>query len=601
MNDRIRFRLHLTAFAWLALASSAAGACDLDCSFSRLLAEEKIAGVVYGLVDGEAERSGAAGFAHHPDRRPMRPDAKVHVGSIAKTFISLGVLRLVTQGRADLDAPLESLLPTIRIDNPWSARAPVTLRHLLDHTAGFDDVRLWQVFSRDVDARVPLAGAFERGGDLLRVRFEPGSQFSYSNMGYTLAGMAIESITGERYESWLDRELLGPLGMTDSTFEFRSQAGVAADPRLAWGHYGDLTPAPALTVWARPATQFTTTANDMMRAARFLLSDGQRNGTPFIDTHLLRAMGHATTTASKAGLEVGYSLGLAKRDRHGAVGLSHLGDTVGYHAALYLYPGERKAFFFSINTDNDAANYSRFDALLVEALGVASPAAPAAATSLSPDWRGRYARTPARFESFRYFDLLLDSVVLDVDDGGMMLQRFGGEPLKLTPVAPNLLRAPDRTTASHVLLADAGGAAAFSDGTSTFRRVGNLRFYGNWLSLALGVAGLVSLLVLIPLRRLTSGEPLWPPASFAWLLLLIPLPLFASQPFVTIGDVTPASVALYAATLALPLLMAAHAYWALRQRHRVRAWPLHVASALLVLQWCVVLWPWDLLPFATWR
>lgn len=602
MNTRFRIKLHLSAVALLVLASSrTVGACDLDCSLSRLLAEEKIAGAVYALFDGEAARSGAVGFSHHPDAVPLRTDAKVHVGSIAKTFISLGVLRLVTQGRADLDAPLAMLLPDIGIDNPWQARSPVTLRHLLDHTAGFDDAHLWQVFTRHVDPRAPLSGAFAGGNDLLRVRFEPGSQFSYSNMGYTLAAMAIESVTGERYESWLDRELLGPLEMTDSTFEFRSQTGASADPRLAWGHQEDFTPVSALAVWVRPAAQFTTTANDMIRAARFLLSDGRRDGAAFIDADLLRGMGRATTKAAKAGLEVGYALGLATRDRHGAVGLCHLGDVVGFHAALCVYPEQRKAYFFALNSDNETANYSRFDAQLAKALGVASPASPIAATSVSPDWRGRYARAPARFESFRYFDLLLDSVVLDVDGDTVILRRIGSQAQPLAPVGPNLLRGPDRTTASHVLLASAGRIAGFSDGNGMFQRVSDLRFFGNWLSLALGALGLLSLMILIPLRRLTRGESLWPPATFALVLMLVPLPLFATQPFVTIGDATPASVALYLATIALPLAMAAHVFWAVRHRRRVRAWPLHVASALLVLQWCAALWTWDLLPFATWR
>jgi CubicO group peptidase (beta-lactamase class C family) len=559
MNDGFRIRLHLSALALLALASTrASAACDLDCSLSRLLADEGIAGVVYGLVDGDADRSGAAGVSHHPDATSLRPEAKVHVGSIAKTFISLGVLRLVTQGRADLDEPLDKLLPSIRIDNPWASRTPVTLRHLLDHTAGFDDVRLWQVFSRHVDPRAPLAGAFDRGDDLLRVRFEPGTQFSYSNMGYTLAAMAIESITGERYESWLDCELLGPLRMADSTFEFRSQTGAAADPRLAWGHYQDFTPASALPAWVRPAGQFTTTADDMLRAARFLMSDGRLDGASFIDASLLRGMGRSTTKAARAGLEVGYALGLAARDRHGAVGLCHLGDTVGFHAALCIYPEQRKAFFFSLNTDSDSANYSRFDAELVKALGVSSPVA-LVSTPAAAAWSGRYARAPARFESFRYFDLLLDSVVLDVDGSALSLRRMGSDAQRLTPVGPNLLRAPSRTTASHVLLEGTDGVAAFSDGNSTFRRVSALRFFGHWLSLGSGSLGLLTLVIVIPLRKLTRGEPLWSPASFATVLLLFPIPLFAMQPFVAIGEVTPASVALYLATLLLPLSMAAQA------------------------------------------
>jgi CubicO group peptidase (beta-lactamase class C family) len=595
-----------TRLAWLVLLIActaplrAEDACDLNCSLTKLLAEEKLAGAVYGLVDGDVVRSGAVGFAHHPKGEPLRVDAKVHVGSVAKTFIALGVLRLATQDRVDLDAPLAALLPSVRIDNPWAARTPLTLRHLLDHTSGLDDMHLWQIFTLRADPRAPLSGAFAGGSDLLRIRSEPGTQFSYSNMGFTLAAMAIESITGERYESWLERELLVPLGMTDSTFEFRSQSGPDTDTRLAWGHQENFTPVAALPIWLRPAAQFTTTAHDMTLALRFLMGDGRRNGATFIDEGLVRAMGRPSTHAAKAGLATGYGLGLATRDRHGAVGRCHLGGIVGFRAAFCVYPGQ-KAFFVSFNSDSETANYLRFDALLVKALGVSSPTAPIQATPPSPEWRGRYVRSPARFESFRYFDLLLDSLVLDIEGRALVSRHLFSDAQRLVPVGSNLFRAPGRTTASHVLLSDRGPASGFSDANGTFRRVSEWRFYGNWASLGLGVLGLIALLILIPLRRLLNREPLWQPATFAWLLLLVPLPLFAMQPFVAIGDATPASVALYVATLALPLAMVAQIFWVFRHRRRTGAWMVNMASAVLVLQWGGILWGWDLLPFATWK
>jgi CubicO group peptidase (beta-lactamase class C family) len=593
--------------AWIALCLAcvvasvrAEAACDFDCSLAKLLAEEELAGAVYGLVDGEVTRTGAAGFAHHPDATPLRPDATVHVGSVAKTFIALGVLRLATQRRLDLDAPLDAVLPTVAFDNPWAARAPVTLRHLLDHTSGLDDMRLWQIFTRRADPRAPLARAFDGGPGLLRIRSEPGSQFSYSNMGFTLAAMAIESVTGERYESWLDRELLGPLGMTDSTFEFRSQTGPEADPRLAWGHQENFEPVAALPVWVRPATQLTTTAHDMTLAMRFLMSDGRRGGAPFIDEALLRAMGRPATEAARAGLATGYGLGLATRDRHGALGLCHLGSIVGYRGVFCLYPN-RKAFFVSYNADSENADYLRIDELFVKTLGAATPVAPAASGSSPRRWRGRYVRAPARFDNFRYVDLLFDSAALDVEAGQLVLRRLGGEAQALTPVGPNLFRAPGRTAASLVLLPDRGAGPGFADANGTYRRIGDLFFFAHWSSLVLGITGILALLVLIPLRALRRREPLSQPAAFALALLLVPAPLFAMQPFVAIGDETPASVALYAATLALPILMVAQILWAIRNRRRTTAWPLHVVLAAFVVQWCAVLWGWDLLPFATWR
>jgi CubicO group peptidase (beta-lactamase class C family) len=591
-----------SVLAFGAMSARAENGCDLECSLTAMLVEEGLPGAVYSIVEGDITRVGAVGVANHQRGDRLRPDAKVHIGSVTKTMIALGVLRLATLDRVDLDAPLDKLLPHVQFDNPWRSRSAVTLRHLLDHTAGLEDLRLWQMFTTRAEPTAPLVDAFNRAPEVLRIRSEPGTQFSYSNMGYTLAGMVIEAVTGERYESWLDRELLRPLGMHDSTFEFVTQTGPRADGRLAWGHYDDLTPVPALPVWLRPAAQFTTTANDMARAARFLMGDGRLDGALFVDDGLLRQMGWArTTTAAKAGLKVGYALGLAARDRHGAVGLCHLGNIVGFRAALCMYPEHGKAFFVSHNGDNEDARYGRFDALMTQTLGVATPVVPTIEQTAPPlAWQGRYILAPARFEAFRYFDLLVDSVTLDVRAEGMELHRLGGDKLPLTAVGPNLYRAADRVVASHVLLSHVDNSDAFSDGTHTLRKVSGVRYALNWISLALGIIGLLALLLTIPIYRVRRKDPVLQPASLALLLLLMPLSLFALQPFTAIGDVTPASVSVYVATLALPLLLVIHSIWLYRNRQRVRAWLLHVVGIVFVLQWCASLYAWGLLPFALW-
>jgi hypothetical protein len=436
---------------------------------------------------------------------------------------------------------------------------------------------------------------------VLRVRVEPGTRFSYSNTGYTLAGMVIEAVTRERYEAWLDRELVKPLGLVDSTFEFVSQSGADADPRLAWGHFDDFSLAEAHAVAVRPAAQFTTTAGDMMRVARFLMSDGRIDGETFIDEALLRQMGRARTSAAAAGLESGYALGLARRDRHGAVGDCHIGNIIGYRAVLCVYREQRKAFFIAHNSDSETARYLRFDELLAQSLRVAAPVSAASDSHVLPlEWQGRYVLSPSRFEQFRYFDLLFDSVAVTVDARGLNWRPFGGEPQTLVPVGHRLYRAADRTRASHVLVEE-GGERLISDGAKTWQKISGTRFVAQWVSLALGLAGLITLLLLIPWRAWRRGEPWMQPASLALVLLVLPVPLFALQPFMAIGDFTAASAALFVATVALPLLMVAQVIWTWRARARVRSWRVHIVAAACVLQWCAVLVAWDLMPLATWR
>src|SRR5262249_26884957 len=154
------------------------------------------------------------------------------VGSLSKSVVALGVMRLVDQGKLDLDRPLREILPDAGIDNPWEAVAPGTLAQGMEHTAGLDGVRFNEVFTDDGG----LAGRDtrpvnrrSRGG-----RWQPGTRHAYSNAGYTLGGRAIEVASGEPFDVYLRREILQPLGIRDA--DFRRTDALAR--RLATGYEG---------------------------------------------------------------------------------------------------------------------------------------------------------------------------------------------------------------------------------------------------------------------------------------------------------------------------------------------------------------------------
>lgn len=583
---------------------------DLKVPIERALEEEGLTGAVWATVDSNGVvTTGAAGTRDVDTGEALQPDSKVHVGSIAKTFIASGVLHLVSAGLVDLDAPLDRYLPAMRLPNRWQATHPVRVRHLLDHTAGLDDIRLWQLFSTRATPDTPLLDAFDRDPALLEIRSRPGSRFSYSNMGYTLAAMVIEAVTHERYETWLGRELLQPLGMRDSTLGFTTQIGPDADPRLAWGHHDPDSPAAALPVYVRPAGQFTTTAHDLALFAKFLMGDGRIDGRVIIEPELLRAMGRASTTdAALAGLDAGYALGMRYRDRHGVVGLCHDGSVVGFHAQVCMFPGGQgtqggKAFVIVLNTDGDGANTGRFDALMVQALGV--PSRPLAELAQAPrqveDWQGRYVPAPNRMQAFRYVDFLFDSAHLGWDGKTLLLSPVQGAARVLVPAGGMRFTANDRTMASHVLLQGDGGEHLLSDGGRTYRQVPVARYWLVAASLGSGLSGLLWFLLVVPVHALMRREPVRIPGVLAAGLLALPIPLFLLQSYTQIGDQTVASTALYGVTAALPLLMSWQVWRSARRKEGLAHGWANLVAALLVLQWCVVLAGWDMLPFALWR
>lgn len=321
-------------------------------------------------------------------------------------------------------------------------------------------------------------------------------------------------------------------------------------------------------------------------------------------------MGHPSgTEAARAGLPTGYGLGLSQRDRHGVVGLCHDGSIVGFHAMLCLFPDRKgqdsnagKVFVIAHNTDREGADYDRFDALMVQALKQpsAAPTPKGSASVNVGEWQGRYVRTPNKMVKFRYVDFLFDSASLVWNGSSLRLSPLQGDARLLTPTGGWMFVANDRSTTSHVLLHGEHGERLISNGLRTYRQVGATFYWLHMASLVLGALGLLWFLLGVPIRGMWKRRLGFSPGLVGVLLLLLPVPLFLMQSFTQLGDRTAASLALYAGTAALPLLMLGQAVLSWRQRGRPGA-RTDLTAALLVLQWCLALVAWDMLPFALWR
>lgn len=589
-----------TGIIWAGAFQAPAQADEFHAELEAAIEEEGLVGVVWATVTPGGIATGAAGLADARSEGPLSTDSKVQTGSLVKTFIAAGILRLVTEGKLALDSPVAPLLPGLEFENPWASSHPVLVRHLLDHTSGLDDARLWQVFSLRAGPDIPLSASIQRGPLVIRSR--PGSRLSYSNLGYTLLGMIIERVTSERYEQYLDTHLLRPLNMHQSTFRFVSQEGPHADTRLAMGHFEGGVTQSAVPLYLRPAGQFTTTASDMGLFARFLMSEGEIEGEPFIAPHLLRAMGRPTATeAASAGLvDAGYGLGLNSRDRHGVLGNCHVGTAVGFRASFCLFPEVQKAFFVAMNADVETARYDRFDALLIRELDIATaiPTRGADPSSAVSDWQGIYVLAPNRTESFAYLDRVLNFVTVRWDGRQLHLKPFQSTTQSLLPVGGQLFRAEGRTLASHVLLVSDDGRRIISDGFRSYEQTSLWRMVPLWASLFAGVVGLVYL-ILIGVFRMNFTDPVFIP-FLASVALFLPIPLFFSQSFLQLGDLTPASGLLALVTGILPLSML-FGLWRSFGRDAANRGALRDKLAMLgVLQWSMVLAFWGLMPLRLW-
>lgn len=175
--------------------------------------QEHFTGVALVMREGKVVH--ARGYGAATGHRANSVDTKFHVGSITKQFTAAAILQLVERGLVKIDESINRYLPQQYRSPKWD---PVTLHHLLSHTSGITDYAVSRHYYQVVDGFVS-PDTVDRmvkeamGKDL---EFLPGSKCSYSNLGYTLLGLVIESQTNTPYDEYVKNHILDPLGMTSS-------------------------------------------------------------------------------------------------------------------------------------------------------------------------------------------------------------------------------------------------------------------------------------------------------------------------------------------------------------------------------------------------
>jgi hypothetical protein len=288
------------------------------------------------------------------------------------------------------------------------------------------------------------------------------------------------------------------------------------------------------------------------------------------------------------------------------VGYCHGGNIVGFVAMLCLFPEEGTAFAYSVNTDNETAEYGRIDGLLIDTLQIAGAPQPPGAEPAADagEWAGHYVLSPNRFQSFAWLDTVFGSARISAEGGAFTMSSLQRGARRLRPLGGYLFAANDRQRASHVFVRGENGDYLVSDGFNTFRKVPTAYLAAHWASVLLAMAGVIWLFVagIVSLVRYRAGAFRRPeaPAWIVLLLLFVPVPLFMTQSFMAMGDLTLASGTLAAVTLLLPIGMMLAIFRIAKQPNRPRTTLLHGLAAAFVLQSCAVLATAGLLPLRLW-
>jgi D-alanyl-D-alanine carboxypeptidase len=357
-------------------------------SLEHHLEASHAAGAALAITDRD-EILGVAvrGMADVASRTPVQPETRFQIGSISKSFAAIVAMQEVDAGRLDLHVSVNELLPWLRLPEPFG---PITLHHLLTHTAG--------LHTGSEDA-MGFAGALQ----LLReypATSAPGARFHYSNDGYKVVGAVLETLTRLPIHELLAQRLLGPLGMTASV------AAITDDvwTDLATGYEPLLTDRPAQlrhplapaprTISNTADGSIVSTVVDMCAYARLLLARG--GVTDGGGGRILSESGFTRMMADPFEDEDGpYGYGLWSEVHDRRTWLGHSGGMVGYTALLTTVPDEGFACVILQNGGGDKRGVMA-SALATVAAGLAGQPlpeawAPPAATAI-PD-ADRYAGT----------------------------------------------------------------------------------------------------------------------------------------------------------------------------------------------------------------
>ena len=233
-------------------------AAFLDYRAPKLMGLYGIPGASIALVrDGQIVYSAAYGEANQKSGQKMTVGMPMRVQSISKSVTAWAVLKLAEEGKLNLEDPVETYLKGWKL--PASDYPPngVTIKRLLCHTAGMPLGDVFALYSPD-EAMPSLKESLTHSAILFQI---PGKGFSYSNVGYNLLELMIEEVTGRDFAEYMKNEILYPLGMYHSDFEW-SEETLSSVPL---GYTLDGTPVPPYRYPERASGGLIATAEDIAR------------------------------------------------------------------------------------------------------------------------------------------------------------------------------------------------------------------------------------------------------------------------------------------------------------------------------------------------
>ncbi|XOV90596.1 MAG: serine hydrolase domain-containing protein [Pseudomonadota bacterium] len=341
---------------------------DIANKTPQLLEAYACPGVAVAILQGDETFLHCDGMANLEESLPVTAETLFHFCSISKAVATWGVMRLVDEGKLDLDTPVDDYLSRWHLPPSEFDNAGVTVRRLLSHTAGLPvegytgaapglqlptPIDILEGRSAPMDER-QVAYSIKWGYDpetkheAIRVKWPPGEKFSYSGGGYVLLDLLVEEVTGKSMPDYLAEAVLAPLGLDHASFHMLDDD----TPNYARCYDESLQ---RLPLYRQPHFSAGSLSGDIRDLARFVRAEFARPGIDepgqgIISPTSFRTIFEPVAFAETAGgMDFDIGLGHFLGELNGRRLAQHSGGSAGWRSIYFVIPETGQGFAALIN------------------------------------------------------------------------------------------------------------------------------------------------------------------------------------------------------------------------------------------------------------
>ena len=355
------------------------------------MAYRALPGIAVGVVsDQELVWAKGFGFADVDSRTPMTPDTKFRMASHSKLFTATAIMQLRDAGKVRLDDPVVKYLDWFKIEPAEPDDPPITIEELLTHSAGLPR----EAGPHWSELDFPSGDGVRKYVMEHTAPYSPEIRWKYSNLGFTIAGMIVEAVSGEKWADYVQKHIFNPLGMTGSSVD-RQVDGLATGygRRMPDGSRKKMPFVDARAM--APATGITSNVDDMAKFVSLQFRKGKVGGSQILSTGALREMHRVRVLESN--WTRGNAIGFAVNREAGKVYVGHGGSYFGYKTQTLLQLDEKVGVIVLTNGDDSVP--TQIAARLMETVGAAVAKAAAPPPTNAVAWDPAWSRFAGLYRS----------------------------------------------------------------------------------------------------------------------------------------------------------------------------------------------------------